>query len=315
MQQRSAKNRVLAAGAALLLFLVGGMPPGTGAAVVVDRVVAVVNDEVITMSDLQREVAKRPDVKDEKLLLEDMIDRKLQMAAAKRNGMDVTDHEVTEAVADIKKRNNLADRQFEDALAKEGLTVEQYRGDLREQMTLSRLFNKYVRSGVAVDEQEARAYYERNPGQFGLPEEVRVRLLLVKTPRDATQEQVEAARRRAQELRDRIGRGEDFIGLIRQSSDSPTAKQDGDLGFMSRAHAIPEIEEATRNLGPGEYAGPVRSEDGFLLLRVEGTRTPAMPFEKVKDEIVKLLFEQKIEVTYRTWLQTLRSDSHIENRL
>jgi len=298
-----------------MLFLMTGIASGAGGAVVIDRVVAVVNDEVITMSDLYREKAKRTDVKDEKLVLEDMIDRKLQMAAAKRNGMDVSAQELSEAIADIKKRNNLGERQFEEALAKEGLTVEQYGSDLREQMTLSRLFNKYVRSGVAVDEQEARSYYERNAGQFALPEEVRVRLLLVKTPPQATADQVEAARIRADELRERLRQGEDLIGLIRQYSDSPTAKQDGDLGFIPRGHAIPEIEEASRLLKPGEYAGPFRTEEGYLIIRVEEIRTPAMPFEKVKDEIVKILFEQKTEVTYRAWLQTLRSDSHIENRL
>jgi peptidyl-prolyl cis-trans isomerase SurA len=304
-----------AAGTAALLLLLAGAPAAAGSAVVIDRVVAVVNDDIITMSDLLREKAKRTDVKDDKLLLEDMIDRKLQMAAAKRNGMDVTDLELNDALADIKKRNSLGDRQFEEALAREGLTVEQYRSDLREQMTLSRLFNKYVRSGVAVDEQEARAYYERNAKQFALPEEARVRLLLVKAPPQAAPEQVEAARRRADDLRTRVRQGEDFIGLIRQYSDSPTKNQDGDLGFIPRGHAIPEVEEATGTLAPGEYAGPVRSEEGFLLLRLEEIRTPVMPFEKVREEIAKSLFEQKTEVAYRTWLQTLRSDSHIENRL
>ena len=118
---------------------------------VVDRVVAVVNDEIITLSDLQREEALRKSEarQDDRLLLEDMIDRKLQMAAAKRSGMDVTDKELTDAVADIMKRNNLDSKQFEAALAKEGLTLEQYQAELREQMTLSRVFNKYVRSSVA----------------------------------------------------------------------------------------------------------------------------------------------------------------------
>jgi peptidyl-prolyl cis-trans isomerase SurA len=299
----------------LTVLLFAGGPQAANGTVVVDRVVAVVNDEVITLSDLQREQMKRPDVKDGKLLLEEMIDRKLEMAAAKRNGLDVTDREAADAIADIKKRNNLDDSQFEAALAREGLTLEQYRSDLKEQMTLSRLFNRFVRSGVAVDESEARAYYEKNPQQFSLPEEVRVRLLVVKVPQNATPEQAESARTMANELMDRIRKGEDFIGLIRQHSDSSTAARDGDLGFIQRGQAIAEIDEATRSLKPGEYAGPVRSGEGFLLIRLEDVRIPSVPFEKVKEEIVKTLFEQKTEIAYRAWLQTLRSDSHIENRL
>ncbi|MDA8099728.1 MAG: peptidylprolyl isomerase [Nitrospiraceae bacterium] len=306
--------------ALLILMVLGalllpGMPQAAAGSVVIDRVVAVVNDEIITMSDLQREMTKKTDIKDEHLMLEDMIDRKLQMAAAKRNGMDVTDSELTDAVADIMKRNNLNSKQFEAALAKEGLTLEQYRTELREQMTMSRLFNKYVRSGIAIDEKEVREYYDRNPKLYALPEEMRVRHLVIMADEKATPAQVAAAEAKTKALLERVRKGEDFIQLIREYSESPTKAQDGDLGFLQRGHAIAAIEDAAKNLAPGEYAGPVRCEDGFHIIRLEEVRTPVQPYEKVKDEITKQLYEQKLENTYRSWLQTLRSDSHIENRL
>jgi peptidyl-prolyl cis-trans isomerase SurA len=294
------------------------LPAGAMAAsgpVVVDRVVAVVNDEIITMSDLQREALKRPEITDQRLILEGMIDRKLQMVAAKRNGMEVTDRELTEAIADIMKRNNMDSKQFEDALAREGTTLEQYRVEFREQMTMSRLFNKFIRTGLSVDEKEVREHYDRNLAQFSLPEEVRVRLLAVIVPEKASSAQIAEARQKAETLMARIGKGEDFIRLIRENSGSPTAAQDGDLGFMQRGHAIPEIEEATKDLKPGQYAGPVKAADGFYIIRVEEIRTPVRPFEKVKDEVQKMLYEQKMENTYRAFLQSLRSEAHIENRL
>lgn len=294
------------------------LPAGAMAAsgpVVVDRVVAVVNDEIITMSDLQREALKRPEITDQRLILEGMIDRKLQMVAAKRNGMEVTDRELTEAIADIMKRNNMDSKQFEEALAREGTTLEQYRVEFREQMTMSRLFNKFIRTGLSVDEKEVREHYDRNSGQFSLPEEVRVRLLAVIVPEKASSAQIAEARQKAETLMARIGKGEDFIRLIRENSGSPTAAQDGDLGFMQRGHAIPEIEEATKDLKPGQYAGPVKAADGFYIIRVEEIRTPVKPFEKVKDEVQKMLYEQKMENTYRAFLQSLRSEAHIENRL
>lgn len=283
--------------------------------VVVDRVVAVVNDEIITMSDLQRELQKRADITDQRLMLEGMIDRKLQMAAAKRSGVDITDRELTEGIDDIMKRNNMTAAQFELALAKEGLTPEQYRAELKEQMTLSRLFNKYVRTGLAVDAAEARAFYDKNAIQYSLPEEVKVRHLVVAMPEKASPAQVKAAQEKAAALMERIRTGEDFIRLIREHSGGPTAKQDGDLGFVQRGHALPELEEAAKHLRPGEFAGPVRCEDGFHIIRVEDLRTPVQPFEKVKEEITRMLFDQKMENTYRVFLQTLRTESHIENRL
>lgn len=298
-----------------MMLLSLGIRGAASGSVVVDRVVAVVNDEIITMSDLQREGAKKTGLTDERLILEDMIDRKLQIAAAKRTGMDVTDKELNDTIADIMKRNSMDSRQFEAALAKEGLTLEQYKAELREQLTLSRVFNKYVRSGIAVDEAEMRAYYERNSKSFSLPEEIRVRHIFLKLQDKASPAQQKAVREKAQSVYDLAKKGESFAGLVKKYSDAETAAHDGDLGFLQRGNAIPEIEEAARTLKPGEIAGPLQCGGGYHIIRVEDVRTPIKPYDKVKDEIAKTLYEQKMENSYRSWLQTLRSESHIENRL
>jgi len=302
---------VFIAGAVLLLHA------PANAMVVVDRVIAVVNEEIITLSDLQREetLKKAGGGQNERLLLEDMIDRKLQMAAAKRAGMDVTDKELTEAVADIMKRNSLDDKQFEAALLKEGISLEQYKAELREQMTLSRVFNKYVRSGLAVEETDLRAYYERNSGKYSLPEEIRVRRIFLKLPDNASASQAAAVLDRARTAYKRAKKGEDFVVLVREFSDGENASGDGDLGFIERDHALPEIEQAARALKPGEVAEPLQFSGGYNIIRLEEVRNQVKPFEKVKDEISNALFQQKLENSYRSWLQTLRGDSHIENRL
>lgn len=299
-----------------VILLGPGVPRSTDASVVVDRVVAVVNDEIITLSDLQREDLKKSGAaREEHLLLEDLIDRKLQMAAAKRSGIDVTDPELAEALTEIMKRNNLDRRQFDVELEKDRLTYDQYRSELREQITLSRVFNKYVRSGLSLDEADLRAYYERNQKVYAQPEEIRVRQIFIKQPDNATPSQASVARERARTAYERARRGEDFTGLVRELSESENAVAGGDLGFMRRDHALPEIEQATRSLKPGEVAGPLQFASGYHIIRLEEVRTPVTPFDKVKDEIQSTLYQQKLENTYRTWLQTLRGDSHIENRL
>ena len=299
------------------ILLTNTIPGIVSGSVVVDRVVAVVNNEIITLSDLQREEAlkKHDAVRDDRLVLEDMIDRKLQMAAAKRAGVDVTDKELDDAVADIMKRNSMDMMQFGVALAKEGLTLEQYKEELREQITLSRLFNKYVRSGVNVDEAEARAFYQNNLKTFSLPEEIRVRRIFLAIPDQAKPDQTAAIQEKAQSVYARVQKGEDFIHLVREVSQGETASQDGDLGFMQREDALPEIAEATRALKPGDSSSPFQCAGGYNIIKLEEVRTPVKPFEKVKDEIMKTLYEQKLENTYRIWLQALRGDSHIENRL
>jgi peptidyl-prolyl cis-trans isomerase SurA len=291
------KKYLIAAIVSISILFTNTMAGSASSPVVVDRVVAVVNDEIITMSDLQREEAlkKGEAVHDDRLVLEDMIDRKLQMAAAKRAGVDVTDKELSDAIADIIKRNNMDMLQFSAALAKEGLTLEQYRAELREQITLSRLFNKYVRSGVNVDEAEARAFYQNNPKTYSLPEEIRVRQIFLALPDKATPEQAAVIKEKAEAVYARAQKGEDFIKLVHEVSQGATASQDGDLGFMQRGDALPEIEEAARALKPGDSSSPFRCAGGYNIIKLEEVRTPIRPFEKVKDEIMKALFEQKTE--------------------
>ena len=310
------KNYFLIIPTVCVMLFGPGMTRSTGASVVLDRVVAVVNDEIITLSDLQREDLKKGSAsRDDHLVLEDLIDRKLQLAAAKRSGIDVTDSELAEALAEIMKRNRLDRKQFDAELAKDGLTYDQYRSELREQITLSRVFNKNVRSGLVMDEAELRAYYERNQKVYAQPEEIRVRQIFIKLPDNATPSQAVAVKERARTAYERARRGEDFAGLVRELSESGNAAAGGDLGFMRRDHALPEIEQATRSLKPGEIAGPLQFASGYHIIRLEEVRTPVTPFDKVKDEIQTTLYQQKLDNTYRTWLQTLRSDSHIENRL
>ncbi len=310
------KKTLLSLTLTMTILLPFALRASADAAVVVDRVVAVVNGEIITLSDLQREEMTRKEPKqDERLLLEDMIDRKLQMAMAKRAGMDVTEKEVDEAIADIMRRNNFDVKQFEAAIAKEGLTMDQYRKELLEQMTLSRTFNKFVRSGVAVDEAEVKAYYDRNIRLYTEPEEIRVRQIFFRLPENATAEQRSEVRDQAAAALERAKKGEDFVQLVKELSQGETAPLGGDLGFMQRDQAIPEIAEATRGLKPGDIAGPVEAAGGFNVFKLEEVRSPVRSFAKVKDEITKMLYEQKIENTYRTWLQSLRGDANIENKL
>jgi len=299
------------------IFLLCSRQSTATASVVVDRVVAVVNNEIITLSDLQREAAlkKIAGKPDERILLEDMIDRKLQMAAAKRAGMDVTDKELADAIADILKRNSFDEKQFEAALAKDGLTLEQYKVELREQMTLSRMFNKYIRAGIAVDEAEVRSYYDRNLKSYTLPEEIRLRQIFFPIPDNATSRENADVKEQAEQIFARARQGENFSRLVREFSQGATASQDGDLGFTQRESLLPEMEAAAQHLKPGDVSPPFTCAGGYNIVKLEEVRMPVRPYEKVKDEIMSMLYQQKVENTYRSWLQSLRSDSNIENRL
>lgn len=298
------------------IYLLCSMQSTAIASVVVDRVVAVVNNEIITLSDLQREATlKKTEGKSaERMLLEDMIDRKLQMAAAKRAGMDVTDKELADAVNDILKRNSFDLNQFEAALAKDGLTLEQYKIELREQMTLSRMFNKYIRAGVAVDEAEVHSYYNRNIKLYTLPEEIRLRQIFFPIPDKPTAHETADVEEKAQQVYARAKNGENFTSLVREFSEGATESQDGDLGFTQRDSLLPEMESAAQPLKQGDISPPFRCAGGYNIIRLEEVRAIVRPYDTVKNEIMNMLYQQKVENNYRSWLQSLRSDSNIENR-
>ena len=243
-----------------------------------------------------------------------MIDRKLQMAAAKREGMDVTDKELAEAIADIMKRNGVDDKQFEAALAKEGMTLEQYKSELREQMTLSRTFNKFVRSGLAVDEAEVARILRPQPqelcparGDPGAPD------LLPRCPRRRSSGQDRGGQGKGRGRAAAGKKGEDFIRLVKELSEGENAALGGDLGFMQRDQLISEIEEATRTLKPGEIAGPIPVGGGFHIIRLEEVRTPGQAVRKSEGRDHQDAVRAEDGNTYRTWLQTLRSEANIEN--
>ena len=176
-----------------------------------------------------------------------MIDRKLQMVAAKRNGIDVTDRELTDGIGDIMKRNNMDHKQFEAALAKEGLTLEQYRVELREQMTLSRLFNKYVRTGLAVDDAEIRAFYDKNAKQYSLPEEIKVRHLVVTVPEKASPDQVKAAQEQGRGPHGAYPEGRGF----RPPHPGAFRQPDGQAGRRPRLPAARPSHPGDRGSGKG----------------------------------------------------------------
>ena len=247
-------KRCLVTSLSLFIMLLSlGIRGAASGSVVVDRVVAVVNDEIITMSDLQREEAKKTGLTDKRLILEDMIDRKLQIAAAKRTGMDMTDKELNDTVADIMKRNSMDGRQFEAALAKEGLTLEQYKAELREQLTLSRVFNKYVRSGTAVDEAEMRAYYERNVKSFSLPEEIRVRHIFLKLQDKAAPARQKTVRDKAQSVYDLAKRGKASPASSRSTRKPRPRHRTATWGSSSGATPSP------RSKRPPDPSSPERS--------------------------------------------------------
>jgi peptidyl-prolyl cis-trans isomerase SurA len=302
---------------AVLVILVQLGLAKTGAAEVVDRIVAEVNNDIITMSEL-RILAKsieaqsgikpnsESDKKMQRQMLEALIDRKLALEEAKRRGIKVTPKEVDETLDQFKQRNHLPDDQaLAKALANEGLSLKEFKQQIENQLTQDRLLQLTVGSKVVVTDAEVRRVYDERFKTGG----TQVHLLTLKMPfpPGATEAQKEEVKQKAEAILNDVKRGLSFSEAAGKFSLSPM-----DVGYVAQNDLDPRLGDYLGKLNPKEVL-PVATPEGFQLVQLLGRRTgEARPFEEVAPEIRRILTRQAMEGEFREWVKTLREKAHIK---
>ena len=295
-------------------------------AVLLDRVVAIVNSDVITWSELRKNIdlenrepfksltyeEKEKKIKEiEPIFLNSMIDMKLQMQEALRLGLSVSPQETNEAVADIKKKYNLSDENFIESLKAEGMNLEEYKIRLSEQILLSKIVRLEVRDSVAVTDKEIGEYHDSNREKYKKQEKVKIRQVYF-TLKDGSQKaDVEA---KAETVMQRIKKGEDFAKLAGELSEDESRQFGGDLGYISRGSAIKEIEDEAFTLKVGDVSKPFWSSKGLHIIKVEDRKDSVIP-EKTSEEIKEILFENAFKLKHEEWIKKLREKAYIEINL
>jgi len=300
---------------------------GSALGVIVDRVLAVVNGEVITLSELQeveyslrqgggsgKKRLPEDKAKLEKELLERLIERKLQLQLAERKGLVVPKEQVDAALEDLIKQNKLAGpEELERMLAKQGLTLEDLRRQLEEQIKLTKLVNSEVRAKIVVTQEEIEAYYKKHAAEFAGREEVHARHILFPLPEDAKPADVAAAEKLAEQVLARLAEGADFEGLLAEFGKYGAGG--GDLGFFTRGQLIPELEEVVWELAPGEYRR-VRTRFGVHVVQVLERRKHTLENDaRIAEEIKQRIYQEKFERQYKAWLEDLRRQAAIKVNL
>jgi peptidyl-prolyl cis-trans isomerase SurA len=308
------EGRLLIALAAVLIQLTLA---GTGVAEVVDRIVAVVNNEIITMSELQNmtktieaQSGVKPKGPDEKKMqremLEALIDRKLARAEAKRRGIAVTDKEVEEAMNRFKQRSNIPnDEVFAKGLAQAGLSLKEFKQQIEDQMIQERLLVMVVGAKVSINDAEVRRIYDQRFKKGGT--QVQLANLRLPFPPGATQEQKDATKEKAETILNAVKRGESFAAAAEKFS-----LKVSDVGFVSQGDLDPRLSDFLDQLKPKEVA-PVMTTEGIQLIQVLGRRSgEARPFEEVAPEIRRILHQEASEKYFTDWAKTLREKAHIK---
>ncbi len=302
---------------ALVVVLILAALVGTGVAEVVDRIVAVVNNEIITMSELQNmaktieaQTGGKPKGLDQQKMMREMlealIDRKLAKEEAKRRGITVTDKEVEETMARFKQRNNIPDDEtFAKGLAQAGLSLKEFRQQIADQMVQERLLAIVVGTKVTVSDAEVRRLYEEKFKKGG--NQVHLLSLRMPFPTGATKEQQEEVRVKAEAIMSAVKRGESFTDAAAKFSLTPQ-----DVGFVSQNDLDPRLAEFLDRLKPKEV-GPVATPQGYQLIQLVARRTgEARSYEEVAPEIRRALQDQEMGKLFTEWVKTLREKAHIK---
>jgi len=312
------------------LVLVLGAAPG--AAEIVDRIVAVVNEDIITLSDLntafepyQRRIeqtlsgAERDKVIAEgrREILNQLVDGKLIEQQAKRSGITVKDDEVDQTINDILKRRNVSMAEFLKVLEREGETMESYRHDIRNQLLRQRLIRREVQSKIVVSDEEIGEYYRQHREDYEGKEAVRVRQIFIPIPRGSDDRAVKRLREEAEEVRRKIVAGEPFeLFAAKYAPNQSLAAAGGDIGFIERGAVLPEVEEAAFRLKVDEVSGVIAVENGFYILKVTDKRGAGLkPIQEVRQEIVAKIEERKMARRFDEWMAEVRKKAYIEIRL
>jgi peptidyl-prolyl cis-trans isomerase SurA len=296
-------------------------------AVLLDRVVATVNDEVVTWAELRSvidieakhlleelpEEERRQRIKElEKEYLSRMIDVRLQLQEAGRLQLNVSEADIDSAIDDIKIKYNLTDETLTASLGKEGLTLEEYRRNLTEQILLSKIVSIEVKSKVFVSDSDIEKYYESNREKYRDEEQVKIRQIFFSRPTDDSK--MTETESRARDVVSRARAGEDFIKLAGELSEDVGRESGGDLGYIARGDVVKEVEDVAFALRPGEVSDPFWSAAGLHIIMVEKLVKP-VESQEVRKEIRDILFEESFRREHLEWIKRLRERSYIEMHL
>lgn len=303
-----------------------GQSMGLSGGMVLDRVVAVVNDEALTLSEIQEEgqpvVRKifqdfvgperdRRVEEAEKRLLDDLIDRRLMYQVARKEGTLPSDAEVSGAIDELKKNNKATDdAQFRAMLKAEGLTLEQVRRSIGERLAIGRLLARQIRSSIIINEEELVKYYESNQEKFQRTPQAEIRHIFFGFTAEANEAMVRA---RAEEARSKIQAGADFVQVAREYSAASAGETPGELLTVRRGELAPEIEAAAFSVPAGGVSALIRTESGYHLVKVDRVQAESVAsFASVRESIRDQLFQEKFEAKRKDWLADLRSKAFIQ---
>ncbi len=298
-------------------------PNGT----VVEDVVVHVNDLIISRSDVERaeqalaqenqqsgatpaEAAER-----QKNLLRDMIDKQLLLSRGKELGINA-DAEVIRRLDEIRKQNHMDTLDdLEKAARQQGVSFEDFKAGIRDNVITQMVVRDEVGRRLQMTQAQEQAYYEAHKQEFMQPEQIKLSEILVPTPADANDAAIAQAQAKAEGIEAQLKAGGNFEALAKSNSGGPTAAQGGDLGMYKRGALAKVLEDQTFNLKAGEWTAPIRTRQGYVILKVtDHVAAGVAPLKDVEQQVQEGMYTEAMQPALRAYLTKLREDAAIDIR-
>jgi peptidyl-prolyl cis-trans isomerase SurA len=302
------------------------LPPAiTPHGMVVEDIVVRVNDQIISRSDVDRQaqtlnqaaaagnVPKDQIATEQKNMLRDMIDQQLLLSRGKELGLNV-DSDVIRQLDEIRQKNNFKSMdELEAAARKEGVNFEDFKAQIHNQLLTQMVVRDEVGRKIQMTQGEAQKYYDEHKDQFQQPEQIKLSEILIPTPENATPAQITQAEAKAKDVKGQADKGADFAELAKKYSGGPSAAQGGELGVWKRGGLAKVLEDATFDLKVGDSTQPIRTRQGFVILKVtEHDQAGPAPLKDVVQQVEEAMYMQQMQPALRAYLTKLRVDSYVE---
>lgn len=304
----------------LLSFLL--LPGRLAYAQATNRIVAIVNDEIITFHELEKAKknfrlpvqGKEGQEEFEKQVLFQLIDQKLVDMQIKRLGIQIAPEEVDRAVARVKEERGFTNPEdFSKVLLREGLSEAEFKNKIKEQILRYRLISREIGSKIIIPEDQVREYYQKNKSKFQRTEGVQLALIFLPVSEKAPPEESLSQKKKIDEIHDRLIKGQDFAELARKFSQDPSAPQGGNLGMFVMEDLDPSLREVISSMKVGEFSSVLKSQQGWQIVKlVDLVGAKEFSFEDAKERIREELFQEEVDKRFGEWLQKLKDRSYIQ---
>ncbi len=287
-----------------------------------NRIIAIVNNEIITFHELEKAkknyklpvLEKEGKEEFEKQLLFQLIDQKLIDLQIKKLGIQISSEEIDRSIARLKEEQGLSSpEEFSKALLQEGLSESEFRNKIKEQLLRYRLISREIGSKIVIPENQMRDYYEKNKTKFERTEGVQLAHIFLPVAENAPPEEWERENKKIGEIYGRLLKGEDFSDLARKFSKDSSASQGGDLGIFRLEEIDPYLLKVISALKPGEFSTVLKSPNGWQIVKlIDLKKAKEISYQEAKERIQEQLFQEEVDKRFSQWLQKIKDRSYIQ---